>query len=479
MNLSTTIRSERITFASLSEVFAKANEEKSGDQLAGLGAGTERERVAAKIVLAELSLGEIVDHPLIEPDSDEISRLILDSVDQGVLAPVRTLTVGELREWILSDQTTGEDLAAIRPGLMPEHAAAVAKLMSNKDLVVAASKIRVITRCRNTMGQRGVLGIRIQPNHPVDDLGGILLSTADGLLHGAGDAVIGVNPATESVSVVSSILHTLDRLIESLQIPTQACCLAHITTQLEALAQGTPVDLLFQSIAGTEGANSSFGISLALLREGQQRVVEQHRERNVAWVGNQVMYFETGQGSALSANAHHGIDQLTLEARAYGVARAFDPFLVNSVVGFIGPEYLRDERQIIRAGLEDHFMGKLLGLPMGVDICYTNHADADQNSTDNLLLLLAAAGCNYIMGVPGSDDVMLNYQSTSYQDGLATRRLFGLRPAPEFMAWLEHHGLPTGSTAVEGRRSAIDDGSAQRLMLESVSNVLERAAGFA
>ena len=362
------------------------------------------------------------------------AALILESLDRGAFAPLRGLTVGEFRDWILDDATTESMLAAVRPGLIPEVAAAVAKLMSNKDLVLAASKVRVVTRCRNTMGERGVLGVRVQPNHPSDDIGGILLSAADGLLFGCGDAVIGVNPAAESVEVTAAILHALDRLIEALAIPTQACCLAHITTQLACIDRGAPVDLLFQSIAGTEAANASFGINLALLREGRERVLEHHRSRDVAWVGDQAMYFETGQGSALSAGAHHGVDQLTLEARAYGVARAFDPFLVNSVVGFIGPEYLFDERQIIRAGLEDHFMGKLLGLPMGVDVCYTNHAAADQNSADNLLLLLAAAGCNYFMGVPCADDVMLNYQSTSFHDALAVRRLFGLRQAPEFAA---------------------------------------------
>ncbi len=450
-----------------------ANEEKSGDQLAGIAARTERERVAAKLVLAELTLGEIVDHPLIDPDTDEVSRLIGDSLDRDRIAPLRSLTVGEFRDWLLDDATTAGSLAAIRAGLTPEVAAASAKLMSNKDLVLAASKVRVVTRCRNTMGGRGVLGIRVQPNHPSDDLGGILLSAADGLLFGCGDAMIGVNPAAESVDVAEAILRALDRLIEVLEIPTQACCLAHITTQLACLDRGAPVDLLFQSVAGTQAANASFGIDLALLREGNQRVREHHRGRDVAWAGEQAMYFETGQGSALSAGAHHGVDQLTLEARAYGVARAFDPFLVNSVVGFIGPEYLHDERQIIRAGLEDHFMGKLLGLPMGVDVCYTNHASADQNSADNLLLLLAAAGCNYVMGVPCSDDVMLNYQSTSYHDALAVRRLFGQRPAPEFAAWLEARGLPTGETA------AIEDGHARRRMLEQLGPVLERAEGFA
>ena len=350
------------------------------------------ERVAAKQVLAGLTLEEILEHPLIDPDIDEVSRLVLESLDQSGLGPLRGLTVGEFREWVLDDATTDNELLAISPALTPEIVAAVTKLMSNKDLVLAASKTRVVTRCRNTMGQRKVLGVRIQPNHPRDDISGILLSAVDGLLYGCGDAVIGVNPAAESVDVSAAILHALDHLIETLAIPTQACCLAHITTQLACLDRGAPVDLLFQSIAGTEAANASFGINLALLREGHQRVLEHHRSRQVAWVGDQAMYFETGQGSALSAGAHHGVDQLTLEARAYGVARQFDPFLVNSVVGFIGPEYLFDERQIIRAGLEDHFMGKLLGLPMGVDVCYTNHAAADQNSADNLLLLLAAAG---------------------------------------------------------------------------------------
>ena len=338
-------------------------------------------------------------------------------------------------------------------------AAAVTKLMGNKDLVLAAAKIRNVTHCRNTMGERGVLGIRLQPNHPSDDCASILLAAFDGLLYGCGDAVIGVNPATDSVAGVSAILLALDRLISGLDIPTQACCLAHITTQLECLAQGAPIDLLFQSVAGTEAANTSFGIDLALLREGRERVLEHHRSRNVAWVGDNVMYFETGQGSALSAEAHHGVDQLTLEARAYGVARAFDPFLVNSVVGFIGPEYLYDERQIVRAGLEDHFMGKLLGLPMGCDVCYTNHAVADQNSADNLMLLLAAAGCNYFMGVPGSDDVMLNYQSTSFHDAVAAREIFGLRPAPEFVGWLGRMGIYR-----DGKPVALEAGNRQKLL---------------
>ena len=441
MSYPCTLRGERFAFADLRELFAKANEVKSGDQLAGISAASERERVAAKLALADVTLGEIVERPLIDPDQDDVSRLILETLDAAAFGVWKSKTVGELRERMLADDFDESELRQLQTGITPEIAAAVAKLMSNKDLVYAASRIRNVTRCRNTLGQRGVLGIRIQPNHPADDIAGILLAAVDGLLFGCGDAVIGVNPATESVETVSAILDALQRLIEGLQIPTQSCCLAHITTQLACLDRGLPIDLLFQSIAGTQAANESFGVSLSLLREGRQRVLEHHRQRNVAWIGQQVMYFETGQGSALSADAHHGVDQLTLEARAYGVAAALDPFLVNTVVGFIGPEYLYDERQIVRAGLEDHFMGKLLGLPMGCDVCYTNHAAADQNSADNLLLLLAAAGCNYFMGVPCADDVMLNYQSTSYHDAALVRRLLQLRPAPEFEAWLESRGI--------------------------------------
>jgi ethanolamine ammonia-lyase large subunit len=436
---------ERFVFSDLRELFAKANEEKSGDQLAGIAACSERERVAAKRQLADLTLAEIVSQPLIDPAEDEVSRLILDSYDRNAFEPLRSLTVGELRELILDDATGEAELRPLQRALIPEIAAALAKIMSNKDLVLAAAKIRNVTRCRNTMGERGVLGIRAQPNHPVDDLGGILLAAFEGLLYGCGDAVIGVNPAGDSVETVATILRGLDRLVTAYNVPTQICCLAHVSAQLAAMERGAPVYLLFQSIAGTEKANRSFGISLATLREGRERVLEHHRSRDVSWAGEQAMYFETGQGSALSAEAHHGVDQLTLEARAYGVARAFDPFIVNSVVGFIGPEYLYDERQIIRAGLEDHFMGKLLGMPMGCDVCYTNHAAADQNSADNLLLLLGAAGCNYFMGVPCSDDVMLNYQSTSYHDALAVRRLYGLKPAPEFLAWLESSGIYRGA----------------------------------
>jgi ethanolamine ammonia-lyase large subunit len=451
--------SQHHRFSDLRELLAKANEEKSGDQLAGIAAGTERERVAAKMALADLPLVELLNNPVIPPETDEVSRLILESHDATAFAAIRSMTVGEFREFLLDNETAGTDLEVIQWGITPEMAAAAAKIMSNKDLVLAAGKIRNVTRCRNTMGERGVLGIRLQPNHPSDDVGGILLAAFDGLMYGCGDAVIGVNPATDSVAGVSTILRALDRLITAFGIPTQGCCLAHITTQLECLELGAPIDLLFQSVAGTQDANTSFGINLSMLREGRERVLEHHGRRDVPWVGDNVMYFETGQGSALSAEAHHGVDQLTLEARAYGVARAFDPFLVNTVVGFIGPEYLYDERQIIRAGLEDHFMGKLLGLPMGCDVCYTNHAVADQNSADNLMLLLAAAGCNYFMGVPGADDVMLNYQSTSFHDALAVRKIFGMRPAPEFAAWLESAGIYRN-----GEPLALDAGGRQKLL---------------
>ena len=459
---------ERFDFSDLRELFAKANEEKSGDQLAGIAARSERERVTAKRRLADLTLEEIVRRPLIDPSEDDVTRLILDTFDQEAFRFIASMTVGQFREFLLDDGTTDHQLQDVQRAIIPEIAAAVTKLMSNKDLVLAAARIRNITRCRNTMGEHGVLGIRVQPNHPADDVGGILLAAFEGLLYGCGDAVIGVNPATDSVETVSSLLVALNRLVDAYEIPTQTCCLAHITTQLAALNRGAPVDLLFQSVAGTETANRSFGITLSMLGEGCEQVLEHHRQRDTRWVGEQVMYFETGQGSALSADAHHGVDQLTLEARAYGVARAFGPFLVNSVVGFIGPEYLCDERQIIRAGLEDHFMGKLLGLPMGCDVCYTNHAAADQNSADNLLLLLSAAGCNYFMGVPCSDDVMLNYQSTSYHDALAARRLFQLRPAPEFLAWLQSTGI------YRGNEPAALDLPARRQLMRGLELSLEK-----
>jgi ethanolamine ammonia-lyase large subunit len=459
---------EHFDFSDLRELFAKANEEKSGDQLAGIAARSERERIAAKCKLADMTLDEIARRPLIDPSQDDVTRLILDTFDQEAFRAVANMTVGEFREFLLDDRTTDAQLKQTQWAITPEIAAAVTKLMSNKDLVLASARIRNVTRCRNTIGEPGVLGIRAQPNHPADDIGGILLSAFEGLLYGCGDAVIGVNPATDSVETVSAILHALNRLVEAYEIPTQTCCLAHITTQLAALNRGAPVDLLFQSVAGTEAANRSFGITLNMLREGREQVLEHHRQRHVPWVGDNAMYFETGQGSPLSADAHHGVDQLTLEARAYGVARVFHPFLVNSVVGFIGPEYLYDERQIIRAGLEDHFMGKLLGLPMGCDVCYTNHAAADQNSADNLLLLLTTAGCNYFMGVPCSDDVMLNYQSTSYHDALAARRLFHLHPAPEFLAWLQNMGI------YRDTEPAPLDSSARQQLMRGLESSLER-----
>ncbi|HTZ74462.1 MAG TPA: ethanolamine ammonia-lyase subunit EutB [Candidatus Aquilonibacter sp.] len=462
---------EHFVFSGLRELFAKANEEKSGDQLAGIAARSEKERVAAKRRLADLALAEIVQQPLIDPDHDEVTRVILETFDQEAFQSIKSLTVGELREFLLDEATSEESIKRVQHAITPEIAAAAAKIMGNKDLILAASKIRNVTRCRNTMGERGVLGIRVQPNHPVDDIGGILFAAFEGLLYGCGDAVIGVNPATDSVETVAAILRALDRLIQIYGVPTQACCLAHISTQLAAMERGAPVDLLFQSIAGTEAANRSFGISLATLREGRDRIFDHHRSRDVRWTGANAMYFETGQGSALSAEAHHGVDQLTLEARAYGVARVFQPFLVNSVVGFIGPEYLYDERQIIRAGLEDHFMGKLLGLPMGCDVCYTLHAAADQNSADNLLLLLGAAGCNYFMGVPCGDDVMLNYQSTSYHDALAVRKLFRLRPAPEFLAWLQQSGIYR-----DGEPALLDEPAGRRKLLQSLEASLEGIA---
>jgi ethanolamine ammonia-lyase large subunit len=433
-----TVHGERFVFAGLADLLAKANEEKSGDQLAGLAARSATERVAAKTALADVRLADLVATPLVD---DAVTDLVARTHDTRLFAAISALTVGELRERILAPDFAAAWSLGLSRAITPEIAAAVAKLCSDKDLIVGAKPLRVVTKCRNTQGQAGVLGVRTQPNHPTDDVEGILLSTIDGLLYGCGDAVIGVNPARESITSTGEILRALNGLIGHLRLPTQACVLAHITTQLAALDRGAPVDLLFQSVAGTEAANRSFGVDLRLLAEGREAVLAHHADRPDDFIGNQVMYFETGQGSALSAEAHHGIDQLTIEARAQAVARAFDPFLVNSVVGFIGPEYLADARQIIRAGLEDHFVGKLLGVPMGCDICYTNHVDADQNTNDDLLVLLAAAGCTFVMGVPGSDDVMLNYQSTSYHDAAGMRELFGLSAAPEFAGWLVDAGL--------------------------------------
>jgi ethanolamine ammonia-lyase large subunit len=425
-------------FADLRDLLAKATPVRSGDVLAGLAAGSARERVAAQFALADLPLERFLSEHVIPYETDEVTRLIVDSHDAAAFAPIRSFTVGDLRDWLLSDEATPERIAALAPGITPEMAAAVSKLMRNQDLIAAASKIRVITRFRTTVGLRGRLSARLQPNHPTDDAAGIAAAILDGLLLGSGDAVIGINPAGDSVETTTRLLRLIDALRTRFSIPTQSCVLAHITTQIAALEAGAPVDLLFQSIAGTEAANRSFGVSLSVLREAHDAGRSLQRGALCAdgSTGDNIMYFETGQGSALSANAHHGVDQQTLEARAYAVARAFQPMLVNTVVGFIGPEYLYDGKQIARAGLEDHFCGKLLGLPMGCDVCYTNHAEADQDDMDTLLTLLGAAGVNYIMGVPGADDVMLNYQSTSFHDALYLRRLLGLRPAPEFEAWL-------------------------------------------
>jgi ethanolamine ammonia-lyase large subunit len=381
-----------------------------------------------------------VDDPIIPYEIDEVTRLIVDNHDRAAFEPVAGMTVGQFRDWLLSYETTSEVLTALAPGLTPEMVAAVSKLMRNQDLILVASKCRVVTRFRNTIGLPGRLSIRLQPNHPTDSLVGIGASILDGLLYGCGDAVIGINPATDSVETAVRLLQMLSELIERYRIPTQSCVLAHVTTQLAAIKQGAPIDLVFQSIAGTEAANASFGVNLRLLEEAQDAAHSLGR----GTVGNNVMYFETGQGSCLSAGAHHGIDQQTLEARAYAVARRFEPLLVNTVVGFIGPEYLYDGKQIIRAGLEDHFCGKLLGVPMGCDVCYTNHAEADQDDMDNLLTLLSVAGCNYFMGVPGADDIMLNYQSTSFHDSHYLRQLLGLRPAPEFESWLEEMHITKG-----------------------------------
>lgn len=424
---------ERYRFDSLKDVLAKANEVKSGDELAGIAARSDSERIAAKIALSEETVGRIHTEPVIE---DAVTDAVHAAHDDVAFRSIAGLTVGEFREVVLSETFPAEWAGGVASAIGPEVAAATAKLMSNLDLISAASRLQVVTKCRNTQGERGIFGCRIQPNHPTDDVTGIMLSALDGMMYGCGDAVIGVNPATESPDTVGRVLHAIHDLIELTGAPTQSCVLSHITTQLAALERGAPVDLLFQSVAGSEAANRSFGISLEMLADGRDAVADSHRSRVSEFVGDQFMYFETGQGSALSADAHHGVDQLTLEARAQAVARLYDPFLVNAVVGFIGPEYLANARQITRAGLEDHFVGKLMGLPMGCDVCYTNHVDSDQNDNDNLLALLATAGCTFVMGVPAGDDVMLNYQSTSYHDVAGVRRLLGSGPAPEFAAWL-------------------------------------------
>jgi ethanolamine ammonia-lyase large subunit len=419
-------------FDSLRELMAKASPARSGDFLAEIAASSDAERAAAQMALAEVPLKRFLTEALIPYEQDEVTRLIVDSHDQAAFSVVSHLTVGGFRDWLLGDDATEASLKALAPGLTPEMAAAVSKIMRVQDLVLVAQKIRVVTRFRNTVGLRGRMSTRLQPNHPTDDPAGIAASVLDGLLYGNGDAMIGINPATDSISAITELLKMLDGVIRHYEIPTQSCVLTHVTSSVAAIEKGVPVDLVFQSITGTEAANSSFGISLDILQEGYEAGLSLKR----GTLGNNLMYFETGQGSALSANAHHGVDQQTCEARAYAVARHFNPFLVNTVVGFIGPEYLYNGKQIIRAGLEDHFCGKLLGVPMGCDICYTNHAEADQDDMDMLLTLLGVAGINFIMGIPGSDDVMLNYQTTSFHDALYARKTIGLRPAPEFEEWL-------------------------------------------
>lgn len=433
MRYTETIGSRTYRFADLKTLLAKASPLRSGDELAGIAAASEEERVAAKMALANVPLRTFLQEPLIPYESDEVTRLILDSHSSSAFADIAHLSVGDFRNWLLASATDADALVRVGDGLTPEMVAAVSKLMRNQDLIVAARKRPVITRFRNTIGLPGRLSVRLQPNHPTDDVKGIAASMLDGLLYGCGDAVIGINPATDSPQAITTLLVMIDEFRERYEVPTQSCVLTHVTNTIAAIEKGAPVDLVFQSIAGTEKANASFGISLSLLEQAHEAA----RSLARGTVGENVMYFETGQGSALSANAHHGVDQQTCEARAYAVARRFQPLLTNTVVGFIGPEYLYDGKQITRAGLEDHFCGKLLGVPMGCDICYTNHAEADQDDMDNLLTLLGVAGMNFIMGIPGADDVMLNYQSTSFHDALYVREVLGLRRAPEFEAWLQ------------------------------------------
>jgi len=441
MHYSTTVHGRNVRFADLRTLMAKASPKRAADELAGLAAESEVERAVAQQILADVPLRQFLDQPLIAPERDEVSKLILERHDPVAFAPVASLSVGEFRDWLLTDTS---DLSALAAGLMPEMVAAVSKIMRNQDLIAVARRCRVVSRFRNTLGLPGRLATRLQPNHPTDDSRGIAASIIDGLLYGSGDAVIGINPATDNLHNVQMLLALLDDVIQRYEIPTQSCVLCHVTTAMALMQRGAPVDLVFQSIAGTEAANRSFGIDLALL--GEAKAMAETLNRGT--VGHQVMYFETGQGSALSANAHHGVDAQTCEARAYAVAREFSPLLVNTVVGFIGPEYLYDGKQIIRAGLEDHFCGKLLGLPMGCDVCYTNHAEADQNDMDNLLTLLGVAGCNFIMGIPGADDVMLAYQSTSFHDAMYLRQVLGLRPAPEFETWLIKMGIFDGENSL-------------------------------
>ncbi len=446
MQLRTTIGSVVYQFEDLKTLLARATPLKSGDELAGLAAASAEERVAAQIALADVPMKRFLEEPLTPYETDEVTRLIFDSHDEQAFSEIAHLTVGEFRDWLLDGAVDGETLTRISLGLIPEQAAAVSKLMRLQDLVKVASKIRVVTRFRTTVGLAGRMSTRLQPNHPADDARGIAASIIDGLMLGSGDAVIGINPASDNPQTVKKLLVMIDTIRQRYNIPTQSCLLAHVTTQMEALRAGAPLDLMFQSIGGTQGTNTSFGVNLPLLREAHEAA----RALKRGTVGDNIMYFETGQGSAFSANAHAGIDQQTCEARAYGVARAFRPMLVNTVVGFIGPEYLYDGKQILRAAMEDHFCGKLLGLPMGCDVCYTNHAEADDDDMDAILTMLAAAGVNYIMGVPGADDIMLNYQSSSFQDALYLRSVFGLRPAPEFEEWLTRRpALPEMAALLE------------------------------
>ena len=432
-----TLKDRVYAFADLKTLLAKATPARSGDELAGIAAQSSEERVAAQMALADVSLTTFLSESVVPYEEDEVSRLILDEHDASAFGPIAGMCVGEFRDWLLSEEVNGDTLAAIAPGITPETAAAVSKLMRLQDLITVAAKIRVVTRFRNTLGLAGRLSTRLQPNHPTDDPVGIAASVIDGLSYGSGDAVIGVNPVSDNVQSVMTLCRMLDQIRERFEIPSQHCVLAHVTTQMEAMRRGTPIDLVFQSIAGTERANDSFGITLEMLRQAR------------GTVGDNVMYFETGQGSALSANAHAGVDQQTCEARAYAVARSLKPLLVNTVVGFIGPEYLFNGKEILRAALEDHFCGKLLGLPMGCDVCYTTHAEADQDDLDTSLTMLGAAGVNYVMGVPGGDDIMLNYQSTSFHDALYLRNLLRLRPAPEFESWMNSgKGELTGAIAL-------------------------------
>ena len=457
------IAGTRFRFDDLRALLAAATPFRSGDQLAGVAAESAEARVAARYILADLPLATFLNDVVVSYEQDEVTRLIIDTHDMAAFASISHLTVGGFREWLLSNETDAARLAAIAPGVTPEMAAAVCKLMRNQDLIAVGRKVQVVSAFRGTLGLPGRLAVRLQPNHPTDDPLGVAASIIDGLLMGCGDAVIGINPASDSVEGARALLELTDELRRRLAIPTQSCVLAHVTTTLELIEQGAPVDLAFQSIAGTEAANQGFGVDLAILREAHEATLALGRYT----ISDNVMYFETGQGSALSSGAHHGVDQQTLEARAYAVARPFRPLLVNTVVGFIGPEYLYDGKQITRAALEDHFCGKLLGLPMGVDVCYTNHAAADQDDMDNLLTLLGVAGVNFVMGVPGADDVMLSYQSTSFHDALYVREVLGLRPAPEFEAWLENWGLSDGAGRILEPGSA---GEAQRRLFDRVTH---------